>query len=59
MLNIIVCINACVSVLQVQLAFKSITDEDLPLEITSNFGDKKFTFENFCCLLSEYRYHVS
>lgn len=37
----------------IQLAFKSVTNEDLPLYLAP---DQMFTFEDFCCFLSEHRY---
>lgn len=44
--------------LQVCLAFKAITDEDLANDVLGAINDKALLFEDFCCLLSEHRYHV-
>ncbi len=52
---------------QVRLAFRSLTDEDLPAVITnttennidSEEEQRLFSFDEFCCLLSEFRYRVS
>jgi len=46
----------------VRHAFKTVTDEDLPADITdkifssSSSSSSSLTFDEFCCLLSEYRY---
>lgn len=41
----------------VQLAFRSITDHNLPNNVSAELRAMTFTFEHFCCLLSEFRYH--
>jgi hypothetical protein len=55
------CIRWCsilyVPLLQVQLAYKTITGFQLPYElISSRSNSKTLTFEDFCCLVSEFRY---
>lgn len=37
----------------IRLAFRTITNEELPFDVSS---EQMFTFEDFCCLLSEHRY---
>ena len=46
--------------LQLNLAYKSITNEDLPVEeVLGTNSERTFLFEDFCILTAEYRYKVS
>ena len=42
--------------LQLSLAYRMITDEELPDGLFEDKLQENFTFEQFCCLISEYRH---
>jgi len=41
---------------QVCLAYKTLTNCDLPQDAVKSTDSPTYTFEDFCCLVSEYRY---
>ena len=42
----------------IQLAYRTVTYEELPPSALSGNKDKLYSFEDFCCLLAEFRYKV-
>ena len=43
----------------INLAYRAVTDENLPNGVDLDAKDMTFTFEQFCSLVAEYKYRVS